>query len=191
MKAAGLKFCPRCAGALELRDVGNPASPHPACVACGFVLWQNLKPSVEAMIVRGDGADTEVLLGRRQTESGDAQWDLPGGFLNADDRLHDALRRECLREMAVEVEVGDLLGVFEDLHMGNRIISIVYVCTVVSGEPRGADIIDDAQWFPLRDTPPVAYAAVAEAIVAMRAPSACNLASEFESSIIYLPLRVQ
>ena len=167
--AGDLRFCPRCAGALEVRNVGHPASPHPACAACGFVLWQNLKPSIEALIVRGDGAATEVLLGRRQMDSGETLWDLPGGFLNADDRLRDALRRECLREMAIGVEVGALLGVFEDVFAGSRIISIVYVCAVVSGEPRGADIIDEARWFPLRDTPPVAYAAVGEAIAAMRA----------------------
>ncbi len=164
-----LRFCPRCAAALEVREVGHPASPHPACVACGFILWQNLKPSVEALIVRGHDAGTEVLLGRRRKGPDEELWDLPGGFLNADDRLRDALRRECLREMGVEVEVADLLGVFEDVFAGSRIISIVYVCGVLSGEPRGADIIDAAQWFPLRDTPPVAYPAVGEAIAAMRA----------------------
>ena len=169
--AGELRFCPRCAGALEVRDVGHPASPHPVCVACGFVLWQNLKPSVEALIVRGQGVATEVLLGRRSMGPGETLWDLPGGFLNADDRLHDALRRECLREMAIEVEVRELLGVFEDVFAGSRIISIVYVCGVVSGEPRGAYIIDEARWFPLADTPPVAYAAVGEAIAAMRASS--------------------
>jgi ADP-ribose pyrophosphatase YjhB (NUDIX family) len=96
-------------------------------------------------------------------------WDLPGGFLNADDRLHDSLLRECRREMGIEVEVKDLLGVFEDVFGGTRIISIVYVCGVLSGEPQGLDIIDEARWFPLLDTPPVAYAAVGEAIAAMRA----------------------
>lgn len=164
-----LRFCPRCAGALEVREVGHPASPHPACAVCGFVLWQNLKPSVEALIVRGHGVATEVLLGRRQMGSGEPLWDLPGGFLNADDRLRDALRRECRREMDIDVEAGDLLGVFEDVFEGSRMISIVYICGLVSGEPRGADIIDEVRWFPLRETPPVAYPAVGEAIATLRA----------------------
>lgn len=163
-----LSFCPRCAGALQVREVGHPASPHPACATCGFVLWQNLKPSIEALIVRGHGVATEVLLGRRRTSPGETLWDLPGGFLNADDRLRDALRRECRREMDIEVDVQDLLGVFEDVFAGSRIISIVFICGVASGEPRGADIIDDARWFPLRDTPPAAHSAVGEAIAAMR-----------------------
>jgi len=38
MTAIDLTFCPRCAGAHEVRDVGHPASPHPTCTVCGFVL---------------------------------------------------------------------------------------------------------------------------------------------------------
>jgi ADP-ribose pyrophosphatase YjhB (NUDIX family) len=164
-----LRYCPRCAGRLEVRDAGHPASPHPVCTACGFVLWQNVKPSVEALIVRGEGAATEVLLGRRTMDGGRVAWDLPGGFLNADDRLLDAVRRECRREMGVEVEVRDLLGVFEDVFAGSRIISVVYVCTIVSGEPHAADIIEEARWFRLAESPNAAYPAVAEALTAMRA----------------------
>jgi ADP-ribose pyrophosphatase YjhB (NUDIX family) len=133
--------------------VGHPASPHPTCTVCGFVLWQNLKPSVEAMIVRGDGAGMDVLLGRRRMAEGGVGWDLPGGFLNADDRLHEALRRECLREMAVEVEIGDLLGAFEDDFYGSRIVSLVYFCTITSGEPSAADIIEDVRWFGIEAVP--------------------------------------
>jgi ADP-ribose pyrophosphatase YjhB (NUDIX family) len=164
-----LRFCPRCAGALEIREVGHPPSPHPACASCGFVLWQNLKPSIEAVITRGAGAQTEVLLGRLADGGSGGKWDLPGGYLNADDRLHDALRRECRREMGIDVSVGDLLGVFEGEHLGKRIISIVYVCSIVSGEPFGADIVDEARWFPIGDTPPLAYAVVEGAIEALRA----------------------
>jgi 8-oxo-dGTP diphosphatase len=167
MSGPDLQFCPRCAGALEVRDAGHPASPHPACTRCGFVLWQNLKPSIEALITRGDGARTEVLLGRLAGRAPEV-WDLPGGFLNADDRLHDALRRECKREMGIDVRVGDLLGVFEDEHFGSRIISIVYLCSVESGDPYGADIIEDAGWFPVGATPAVAYAAVGAALAALQ-----------------------
>jgi ADP-ribose pyrophosphatase YjhB (NUDIX family) len=168
VSTAGLNFCPQCAGSLQVRDAGHPASPHPVCTVCGFVLWQNLKPSVEALVVRGTGAGTEVLLGRLGAGLSRGLWDIPGGFLNADDRLHEALRRECLREMGVAVEIGELLGVFEGEFVGDRIITIIYVCTIASGEPRAADIIDEVQWFPLAATPPVAYPAVEEALEALR-----------------------
>lgn len=119
--------------------------------------------------MRGEGATTDVLLGRRG-DLGLAKelWDIPGGFLNADDRLHDALRRECLREVGVHVEIGDLLGVFEDVFAGAPIISIIYICRIESGEPRAADIVDRVAWFPVQEPPDVAYPAVREAIAALR-----------------------
>jgi 8-oxo-dGTP diphosphatase len=163
-----LRFCPRCAGSIEIRDAGHPASPHPVCTACGFVLWQNLKPSVEGAIVRGEGPATEVLLGRLGMGAGKGRWDIPGGFLNADDHLLDALRRECLREVGLEIAPVELLGVFEDVFAGSPIISIVYVCRIVSGEPRAADIVDEVAWFPVDATPEVAYQAVQDALSALR-----------------------
>jgi ADP-ribose pyrophosphatase YjhB (NUDIX family) len=168
MTANDLTYCPRCAGTLEVRDAGHPASPHPTCTACGFVLWQNLKPSVEAVIVRNEGPATEVLLGRRLLDDGRTAWDLPGGFLNADDRLHAALQRECLREMGVEVEVGDLLGAYEDDFYGSRIVSLVYVCTILGGEPHAADIIDDVGWFGMSALPEPASPAVGAALAALK-----------------------
>lgn len=92
------------------------------------------------------------------------RWDIPGGFLNAGDHVLDALRRECLREVGVAVAPEGLLGVFEDVFVGSPIISIVYVCRIVSGEPRAADILDEVRWFPLMETPEIAYAAVREAL---------------------------
>lgn len=157
-----------------MRDAGHPASPHPVCTACGFVLWQNLKPSIEALITRGAGVRTEVLLGRLAGRTSEV-WDLPGGFLNAEDRLNGALRRECRREMGIDVRVGELLGVFEDEIFGSRIISIVYLCTIESGEPYGADIIDDARWFPIGATPALAYAGVGAALAALQARVAMTM----------------
>ena len=165
-----LKFCPRCAGALEQRPVQYPHQLHPVCTGCGFVLWQNRKASVEALILRGEGSAVEVLLGRLADGVAKGRWDMPGGFLNADDHLHDALVRECKREMDVVVTVGEIVGAFdEDAFYGIPLVSIVYECTIASGEPRPADLIDEVRWFPLAETPPeLAFPAVAAAVAALR-----------------------
>lgn len=145
-----LRFCPRCAGTLELRPCGDAQVLHPACGQCGFILWQNRKPCVDALIVRGRGVYSEVLLGEQSNGSG---WDLPGNFLNADDFVEPALRRECRREMGIEVEVQELLCACEGVFRGIAIITLVYLCRIAAGEPQPADLIDEVRWFPVGATP--------------------------------------
>jgi ADP-ribose pyrophosphatase YjhB (NUDIX family) len=128
-----LRYCPRCASTMEARAIHNPDVLHPVCTACGFVLWQNRKLSVEGLIPRGVGDQTEVLLGKRVS---DGRWDLPGNCLNSADLIEPALARECQREMGVDVQVAGILGAFEDMFLGEPIVSLVYLCTLRAGEPR-------------------------------------------------------
>jgi 8-oxo-dGTP diphosphatase len=138
---------------------------HPVCTACGFVLWQNRKLSVEALITRGEGHGTEVLLGKRAS---DGRWDLPGNFLNSGDLIEPALARECRREMGVDVKVDSILGAFEDMFLGEPIVSLVYLCTIRAGEPRPGDLIDDARWFSLADMPEAAFDSVARSLAELK-----------------------
>ena len=169
MTNADLKFCPRCAAPLEWRGVEYPDVFHPLCTTCGFILWQNVKPCIEALIVRTEGERTEMLLGRRGAEPAGGTWDLPGGFLNARDRIEPALVRECRREMGMGVNVGALVGAFEDLYFDIPVVELVYACTIASGEPTPADIIDDVRWFPIDAPPELAFNHIGEAISGFRA----------------------
>ena len=160
-----LRFCPSCAAGLELRPAGDALLLHPTCRACGFVLWQNRKPCVDALIARGSGPTTEILLGKQSDGSG---WDLPGNFLNATDMIEPALRRECLREMDIEVDVGELLCACEDVFLGMAIVTLVYVCRVRAGEPRPADLIDEVRWFPITTPPETASASGQRAVAELQ-----------------------
>ena len=167
MQGPELRYCPRCAGELHHRPMGDTARPalHPTCVRCGFVLWQNPKPTVEGLIVRGSGVDTEVLLGHRAAGDG---WDIPGNFLNIGAGIAETLVAECRRETGLEVAVGDIVGAFEDTFAGGEIICIVYVCEAVGGAPVPAPPVDDLSWFPLASPPKMAYSAARRAIEALQ-----------------------
>lgn len=163
-----LVYCPRCAERLEWRGVEYPDVLHPVCTKCGFILWQNAKPSVDAIILRGEASHPEVLLGRQAAARAKGRWDIPGGFLNAGDRIEPALIRECRREMGIEIAVGDLVGAFEGMFYDIPMVDLIYACTIASGEPRPVDLIDDVRWFPLNDLPELALDIVGEAIDALR-----------------------
>lgn len=163
-----LVYCPRCADRLDWRAVEYPGVLHPVCVKCGFILWQNVKSSVEALITRGEAPNTEILLGRRIADLPRETWDIPGGFLNAGDKIESALIRECKREMSVDVTVGELVGAFEGMYHDMPIVSLVYACRIVGGDPTPHDYIDEVRWFPLSNPPELAFPLVGDAMAALR-----------------------
>ena len=163
-----VRYCPACAEALEVRDLGEDGR-HPVCVRCGFVLWQNLKPCVDALIVRETGGQVDVLLGRRAVKPGKGKWDTPGGFLNADDAPEEKLVQCCAAEVGLRVRVAELIGAFTDAFEGGRIITLYYRCEAQDGEPRPGGVVDQVRWFPIVEPPRLAFAAAEQALKALRA----------------------
>jgi hypothetical protein len=70
--------------------------------------------------------------------------------------------------MGVDVAIEELLGAFEDNFYGSRIVCLVYICRITSGEPRAADIIEDVRWFSMTDAIEPASPAVSEALEVLR-----------------------
>jgi 8-oxo-dGTP diphosphatase len=162
-----LRYCPACAGTLEVRPAGHPASLHPVCQTCGFTLWQNPKPSVEALILRYQGHESEILLGRVGSGPSKGRWSTPGGFLNLGDEPEPSLIRECQRELGVLVRVCELIGAFTDAFAGGE-VALFYRCQLESGEPRPADIVDAVAWFPVTAPPELSLDSERKAVQTLR-----------------------
>jgi hypothetical protein len=47
------------------------------------------------------------------------------------------------------------------------IVTLIYACQIVSGDPTPHDYIDDVRWFPLHEPPPLAFDIVRDAIDAL------------------------
>lgn len=90
---------------------------------------------------------------------------LPGGGQERGESLHDALRRECREEMAVEIVIGDLCFV-RDYISGNhenaevdpytQQVEFMFGCALLPGEePWAGPLPDEGQidiaWVPLSD----------------------------------------
>lgn len=103
---------------------------------------------VGAVVVR-DGA---VLLERRGQPPAQGSWSLPGGLVDAGERLEEAVRREVREECGIEVEVGPLLGVFEpivrddDGRIRYHYVVLDYLARHLSGDAQIGDDAAELRW---------------------------------------------
>ena len=66
-------------------------------------------PAVAGVIVR----DGEILLVRRGVEPSKGKWSVPGGSVEWGETLVEALKREVREETGLEIEVGEVAGVYD------------------------------------------------------------------------------
>lgn len=103
---------------------------------------------VGAIILDGD----RVLLVERGNEPLKGIWSIPGGALETGETLAEGLRREAREELGLEVEIGDLVEVFERITRDaeNRVeyhfVLLDYLCYVVGGNLRAADDAANVRW---------------------------------------------
>ena len=72
-------------------------------------LRRNPIPAVAGVIVR----DGKILLVRRGVEPSKGKWSIPGGSVEWGETLVEALKREAFEETGLEIEVGELAGVYD------------------------------------------------------------------------------
>ncbi len=105
--------------------------------------------SVVAVIINGDG---EVLLTKRKIQPFLGEWVMPGGKIDLGEPIVRALQREVMEEVGLQVEVEDLVDVFEHVTPGEdnyHFIILYYLC-----HPLYCDIsfnhaeVAEARWVP-------------------------------------------
>jgi 8-oxo-dGTP diphosphatase len=106
-------------------------------------------------------ARPKVLLIRRKNDPFAGSWALPGGFVDENERLGDAARRE-LRE-----ETGLIVADIEQLYTSGEpgrdprgwTVSVVYLARVNLTEvkPQAADDAEEVSWYPLDELPVLAF----------------------------------
>jgi 8-oxo-dGTP diphosphatase len=102
-----------------------------------------------------------VLLIRRKKEPFAGMWALPGGFVDMDENLDDAARRELMEETGVRAAKIQQLYTFGDPKRDprGRTISVVYLARVdpTRVKPEAADDAAEVGWYPLNRLPPLAF----------------------------------
>ena len=102
-----------------------------------------------------------VLLIRRKKEPFAGSWALPGGFVDENERLADAARRELEEETGAKVSDLEQLYTAGDPGRDPRgwTVSVAYLARVEPGAVtvRAADDAEEVGWFPLDELPQLAF----------------------------------
>ncbi len=120
--------------------------------------------TVDAVVLRGSAEDREVLLVRRGQEPYRGRWALPGGFVDEDEPLEAAARRELAEETGLVAEDRPLrqVGAFGDPGRDPRGWTVGVAFLLESDDPadaevRGGDDAEEAAWHRLDALPPLAF----------------------------------
>lgn len=120
------------------------------------------RPSVTVDVVIVSKEDRpRVLLIRRKHEPYSGKWAIPGGFVDMDESLEEAARRELQEETGVRVRKLDQLHTFGDPGRDprGRTISVAYLVRLNPAQvrPEAADDAAEVGWHSLLRPPPLAF----------------------------------
>ncbi len=87
-----------------------------------------------------ESADSFLVIQRRDN----GEWQLPGGVLELDETIEEGVIREVLEETGVVVKPVKLTGVYKN--MIRKIVSLVFLCEVVSGDLQINDEAQKVEW---------------------------------------------
>ncbi|MES2317707.1 MAG: NUDIX domain-containing protein [Pseudomonadota bacterium] len=76
-------------------------------------------------------------------------WGLPGGAMDRGETIHECVRRECMEELGLEVQVGHLTGVYYINAYNSQ--CFIFRCTLPAGEIRLSSEHSAYRYFPLAE----------------------------------------
>jgi 8-oxo-dGTP diphosphatase len=100
-----------------------------------------------------------VLLIRRKSEPFAGKWALPGGFVDENERIADAARRELLEETGVTITVLEQLYTAGDPGRDPRgwTVSVAFLARTDDVSATAGDDAAAVGWFPLDELPELAF----------------------------------
>jgi 8-oxo-dGTP diphosphatase len=116
--------------------------------------------TVDSIIFIKENNTTFVLLIQRGQEPFKNKWALPGGFVNMDELLETACRRELEEETGLKVDKMKQFKAYDaiDRDPRGRTISVVFSAELTKKiEVKGGDDAAHAKWFSLSQLPELAF----------------------------------
>jgi ADP-ribose pyrophosphatase YjhB (NUDIX family) len=141
------RYCPFCATAL--RNEHAAGRDRPACPECGFIQYRNPVVGVAVIVQNGK----RVLLGQRNGSYA-GKWCIPCGYVEWEEDIRDAARREFLEETGLSIRLGDVVAVHSNFHNPRlHTVGIWYRGEVIGGRLSASDDLARVQYFELENLP--------------------------------------
>ena len=145
----GDRFCPNCAGTLQVRESGG--TDRPVCPECGRVVYFDPKIAATAVVER----EGQVLLIKRGNQPGYGLWSMPGGYVDRGEVVEEAAAREVWEETGLRVEIKGLIGLFSE--RGHPVVVAAFAAGEKGGELAAGEEALDIGFFSLDALPELAF----------------------------------
>lgn len=99
--------------------------------------------------------EDRVLLVKRGREPGLGQWSIPGGMVEVGETVQEAVQREIKEETGLQVEVLQLVEVFERIFPNDQgrikyhYVVLDFLCQIIGGELKASSDAAEAVFSPL------------------------------------------
>ena len=116
--------------------------------------------TVDALVFVKEKASFSVLLIERSHEPFKNKWALPGGFIEMDETLEEACKRELMEETGLIASNMTQFKAYDavDRDPRHRTISVVFFSELNEKQPvKGGDDAANAKWFSVMDLPELAF----------------------------------
>jgi ADP-ribose pyrophosphatase len=138
------RFCPRCG-----TENPNRGSVPFRCAECRYAEFFGPVAAVGALIIN---QANELLLVRRACQPGKGKWGLPGGFVDRDETMEEAVARETREETQLKIISSAYLMTFPN-HYDYRgvvipVIDLFFLCRVAATDRLALkqDELDYHEW---------------------------------------------
>lgn len=116
--------------------------------------------TVDNVVVREIDNNIEILLIKRLKNPFMDCWALPGGFVNENEDLETAAKRELLEETCVKVDEVFQIGAYGKPFRDPRshVVSVAYFSRIENSVvAKAADDAKEFKWFNIKNLPPTAF----------------------------------